>query len=431
MEFSSLLPPAIVLYSLALPRPRARVSLSGGVIVALALASLRVAGGTDWRGAGLPATYLSITAALLLLGALFSLGQAFVGPAGVEAPLPRRVAGLGGMVVLGLTLWVAAPLALAGGLGWALIALLILAASLGVFRAVGRWLMLSRRLHRLDQRLFGRIQPGPTRMWTGRDAPLLALHLALAAVALFAPHLVLLLAAVVGTAATGALLERRVDSSMRWPWAMSAGLGILALAGGCTIAIAGEVPLALEQLRDGPFSPAFEPAAALAWLAAVWPLLRLWPFHSHRYGPATSVAGAAILIRVTVPILPGGTQHWQPLIFPLLVLSAWYAAGLGRVRLALASVATAGLISLRPGAAWAGVILLLGGAATSIGGRFGPAERYAPGIAALAALVLMAEAVPLLAGALQTQTFYTVLLAVGLAVTLSVDESAEDQATAR
>lgn len=423
MEFSSLLPPAIALFSLVLPRPRARVSLAGAVIVALGLASLRVAGGTDWRGAELPATYLSITAALLLLGGLSSVGPMLVGLGGAEAPVPRWVAGLGGMAVIALTLWVGVPVALAGGPGRSLVSLLILASILGILRALGRWLTLSRRFHRLDQALFRRIQPGSTREWSGGDAPLLALHLALAALALFAPHLVLLLAAVVGTAATGALLERRLDRSVGWPWVLLAGVLVLAVAGGFTIAIAGEVPLSLDQLRDGPFSPAFELVTALAWFAGVWPLLQLWPVHSRTHGPATAVAGAAILVRVVVPILPGGTEHWQPLIFPLLVLSAWYGAGLGRVRLALAAVATAGLLSLRPEAAWAGVILLLGEAATSIGERFAPVRRYSPGILALVALLLMTQAVPLLTGALQAQTFYTVLLAAGLAVALWVDDN--------
>jgi hypothetical protein len=111
------------------------------------------------------------------------------------------------------------------------------------------------------------------------------------------------------------------------------------------------------------------------------------------------------------------------LIFPVLVLSAWYAAGLGSVRLAVAAVATAGLISLRPEAALAGVLLLLGDAAVSIAGRFGPTRRHAPLFARLVTIVLMTQAVPLLAGALQAQTVYTVLLAAGLAVTAPVDDS--------
>ena len=422
MDFSSLLPTAIALLSFTLPGPRARGSLAGAVVVALALASLRVAGGSDWRGAGLPPTYLSVTAALLLLGTLVALGSALRAVAGTEPSAPRTIVGLGCLVVLGLAGWVAGPVAIAGGVMRSILTLAILAAMLVLFRTLGRWLALPRRLQRLDQTLFQRTKPASSPHWGRDDAPLLALHLALAIVALIAPHLVLLLAAVAGTAATGVLLERRLDSAMGWPWAMTAGLALLALVSGFTVSVAGDAPLALDQLRDGPFSPAFEVAAALGWFLAVWPLLRLWPFHARAYGPATAVAGAAILLRVAVPVLSGGMEHWQPLIFPLLVLSAWYAAGLGRVRLALAAVATAGLISLRPGAAWAGVLLLLGEAAVSIAGRFGPTRRHAPLFARLVTIVLMTQAVPLLAGALQAQTFYTVLLAAGLAVTPLVDD---------
>lgn len=431
MQLSSLLPPAIVLLSVPLPRPRARVSLAGAVIIALGLASLRVAGGADWRGAELPPSYLSVTAALLLLGTLLALGSALLAMAGNESSIPSRAVGLGCLMVLGLVGWVAGPIAIAGGVMRSILTLAILGAVLALSLALARWLALPRRLQRLDQTLFRRLQPASSPSWGRDDAPLLALHLALAIVALIAPHLVLLLAAVIGTAITGVLLERRLDSSMRWPWALIAGVVVLALVSGFTIAVAGEVPLALDQLRDGPFSPAFELIAALAWFVAVWPLLRLWPFHARAYGPATAVVGAAILLRVAVPVLSGGTEHWQPLIFPLLVLSAWYAAGLGRVRLALAAVATAGLISLRPEAAWAGVLLLLGDAAVSIAGRFGPTRRYTPAVTALVTILLMSQAIPLLTGALQAQTFYTVLLATGLAITLAVDESAADASLVR
>jgi hypothetical protein len=206
---------------------------------------------------------------------------------------------------------------------------------------------------------------------------------------------------------------------------------VLALVSGLTIAVAGDVPLALDQLRDGPFSPAFELIAALAWFVAAWPLLRLWPTHSRSAGPATTLAGAAILIRVAVPVLSVGTEHWQPLIFPLLVLSVWYAAGLGRLRLALATVATAGLISLRPSAAWAGVVLLAGEAVLSIVGRVGSSRRLTPPVTAAVVLVWMTQAVPLLTGALQAQTFYTAVLATGFVVTLLVDEPSDDASTAR
>jgi hypothetical protein len=419
MEISNLLPPAIAWLSMTLPRPRARASLAGGVVTALGLASLAVAGAGDWRSVGLPASYLAITAALLLLGAGFSIATAITALRAGELPDRPILTGLGAVVVSGLVLWIAGPVALGGGVVRTLVSVATIGLGLAGGVAAGRALGLAERLRRLDQRLFGQDRGAVPGAFRGRE-PLLILHLGLALVAFMAPHLVLLLVAAFGAVITGAMLARGGP----WRSTMVGGLAVLALVSGFTISVAGEVPLSLVELRDGPFSPAFELVAAMGYCLAVWPLLGLFPFHSRWCGPATALAAAAVLLRIAVPVLSGGTEHWQPLIFPLLVLSVWYAAGLASARLAIVAVATAGLITLRPSAEWAGVILLAGEALVSTVRRIALGRRFESGVVGLVAVVMMAALVPLLTGALQTQTFYSVLLGLGAALSFLVREPA-------
>lgn len=419
MEFSNLLPPAIAWLSMTLPRPRARRSLAGGVVTALGLASLAVAGAGDWRSVGLPPTYLAITAALLSLGTGLSLVTAIAAIRSGELPDRPVSAVLAMVMVSGLGGWVAVPVALAGGLGRTLVSIVILGAVFIAVIQAGRVSGVAQRLRRVNQDLFRPVTSAPA---AGQQGIVLLIHLALVVIAFVAPHLVLLLLAVFGTVITGAVLAREGASSGRWSWSLITGMVILGVVSGFTISIAGEVPLSLRELRDGPFSPAFELIAAMGYFLAVWPLLGLFPFHRRWGGPATALAGAAVLLRLAVPVMSGGTEHWQPLIFPLLVLSTWYAAGVTSARLAVVSVAAAGLITLRPTAEWAGVILLAGEALVSTVRRFVPGRRFESGVVGLVAVLLMAALVPLLTGALQTQIFYTVLLAAGLALAFLVRE---------
>ncbi len=411
MQFSGLLPPAIAWLALTLPRPRARRSLAGGIVVGLGLASLAVAGAADWRSVGLPPTYLAITAALLLLGtglALWSAVGAIQAGELSDRPVLTWVA-IGVVVALGT--WVAGPVAAAGGLMRSLVALVGLLAVLGGIIVAGGKLRLAERLAGLNQRIIGQSSAE-----TSTNPILLVAHLLLVLLAFFAPHLLVLLLGAFGAVITGLMIAKE----RAWP--VIAGLVLLAMVSGFTVSVAGEMPLHLAALKDGPFSPAFELLATAGFFLALWPLLGLFPFHARWGGPGTKLAAAAILIRVIVPVLSGGTEHWQPLVFPLLVLSVWYAAGIGSPRLALAAIATGGLVTLHPSAQWAGVILLLGEALVSTGGRFIPGKGFESGLIGLVAVLMMGALVPLLTGALQTQVFYTVLLAAGLALVFLVRE---------
>ncbi len=418
----TVLPPilAIAVLALVLPPRRIRPALAGAVFTSLGLASLQVAGGPDWRAAELPPTYLSFTAALLLIGLLLPLALAGLAIRGGELSGRHRTGAVvaAGVLVLVLGGRAAIPLVLAGGPARAALGVVMLAAAGVLSGGLARVLRLGDRLHRLNRAVFGSTEAQGDGHWGPTERWLLALHAALAAVALVSPHLILLLGAVFGTAITGVLLDRRLGQSTRWPWSVVGGLVLLALSSAFLIQVAGEVPLWLSELRDGPFSPAFELGAALGFIAAAWPLLQLWPLHARARGPATPVAGAALLVVLVTPILPDGTRHWQPVVFPLLVVGGWYAAGVGSLPLALTALATAGLISLRPAAAWAGVVLLVLLALLGLRKRLGLPEPLGRMSVAGATVVGAGLAPTVLAGALQAQTVYTVLLAAALLATL-------------
>jgi hypothetical protein len=410
---------ALAALAITLPDRRTRRALAGLVLVALGLASLQVAGGPAWREANLPVTYLALTAALLLVGLALPLSLAVISlregaPDGRRRPVLLLTALATGLV--GGRVWL--PLALAGGMIRTLAGAVVLLASAVVLRLLTRMLGLGERLRRLDRSLFAGQVAAPDESPPPGAWPLLAGHLGLAALTLSAPHLILLLFGVVGTVATGVWLDRARAGSARWPASLVAGLVVLAGAACFLLQVAGPIPPTLAALREGPFSVAFEFIAALMLLVAAWPLLQLWPFHARCRGPATRLAGGAVLVLLAAPVLPSGMGHWQPVVFPLLALSSWYAAGIGSAPLALTALATAGMISLGPAGAWAGLGLMAGVVALELPGWVLPRRAMrgavAGGVAGLGAAVLL----PLLAGALQAQVFYTVLLTAGLVTML-------------
>ena len=420
MNLAAVLPAlAVALLTVTLPPCRSRPALAGVVLISLGLASLQVAGGPNWRSAELPATYLSFTAALLLTGLLIPLVLATRAIRRGELSGQRRAVAV---VVAALAALVtgraAISLVIAGDLTSTALGVVSLVAAGALSGGLARLLRLGERLRRLDRAVFGSSEGAADGHWGPTERWLLALHVSLAALALVSRHLILLLGAVFGTVTTGVLLDRRLGRSIRWPVSAIGGLVLLAMSSAFLIRVAGEVPLRLSELREGPFSIAFELSAALGFIGAAWPLLQLWPVHAQSRGPATPLAGAALLVLLVTSILPDGTRHWQPAVFPLLVLGGWYAAGIGSVPLALTALATAGLISLWPSAAWAGVCLLALLVMLGVLRRLLLPERVARIGIAGASLVGAGLAPPILAGALQAQAFYTVVLAAALAATL-------------
>ena len=122
--------------------------------------------------------------------------------------------------------------------------------------------------------------------------------------------------------------------------------------------IAGPEGLSLTGLPLLPLSPAAERALAPVFLLAAWATAGLWPLHRQAGGGLLAPVGAILLVRIAVPAVPDGLEHWRPLAMPLLVVGVWHAALSGRRS------------GLAVGVAWIG---LLGGTPT---GRIGAALLF-------------------------------------------------------
>ena len=130
---------AFALLALCFEPRRAGPVLAGGVLVALGQASLLIAGGSQWRSAGLPPSYLSVTAGLMAAGTLWSLLAAY--RSRNELRVPYLVAVFMAVLVAGLSGRVLAPVALDGGLGNTLLTLVII----GLCLAALAWVRRSRQ----------------------------------------------------------------------------------------------------------------------------------------------------------------------------------------------------------------------------------------------------------------------------------------------
>ena len=402
----------------ALPSGAVRRAVAGGVVAALALASLSIAGGPDWRSAGLPASYLSITAGLLATGLaipVWLMGGSL--RRGEVRGLRAIIGGVAAGATVGLGGRVALPLSASGGM---LRAVAVPAILIGVtvllhfvLRATGVAAFVARIGQRRaagDSYLMG------SRHWDRRARWLLAGHLLSMLLVLAAWHLLPLLVGVVGAVVLGVVLDRRLGRGSRWPLPALAGLGPLALAVFLLIRVAGDVPLTLAALRDGPFSAAFELLCAVLLVLAAWPLLGLWPFQSVRAGPATPLVGAGLVAGLAVGIVPEGVAHWQPAFYPLAVLSIWYGAATRRDPLVLTGLGAIGLLSLAPSATGAGLGFVAGAVLLRLGEIVPVPDRLASAVRAGGLLASAVLLVKVLEGGLEAQTFYTVAGVLGLVV---------------
>lgn len=413
---SRLLPVLIGLLAIAVPAPRRGAALAGAIVSALALASLQVAGGPGWLDAGLAPSYFAINAALLALGLLLALGAGLL-PAGAghDDPWPRARAGVA-LLVLALGGYAVTLMARAGGWLLSLGALAsVLAVVAGLWMAV-RFAGVAAWVARLRDRLAERRPVRKERPLLQNDVALLGLHLLAVAAALFAPHLLWLAAGILVAAVSGWLLARR-HGLERLPWGGLLGVVLLGLSVGAVAQVAGETSLRLRELPDGPFSPAFEPVAVLGLFLSAWFLLRLWPFNNEELGAFTPLAAAMLLFRAAAPVFPSGLGHWEPLFFPLLILASWSSIISGDWSQAVRAFGVAGVLTPGGDGARAGALLLAGEGLVALAAATLPARFRGPA-AALLLLGMLLQPVPLLDAALRTQTFYTVLLAVSVALAL-------------
>ena len=333
-------------------RTACRRALAGAVLATLAVGSLAVAGGDEWQSASLPQSYLATTAALIFLAACLTA----VGGATRWRRRPVVASGLGaGLVLAGV---IATPFARAGGVARTIVAFGLIA---GVMLLVG---IAVRRfggavLGRLDdwrQRRAASARPSPAAPHAFR---LLAAHLGLTLVALSVGQLHLLFAAVLAGLLTGWAFERTARSDGRW--AVGGIVSVIALVAAWWLlaTVAGDSPLGFAALPDAPYSSSFELLVTPILLLAAWPLLHLAPFQSGRQGPAAPVLGAVLLYRLGPTAVAGGMVHWQPAIFPLLVLAAIAAVAWRHDAALVAALGLAGIVSLELTAGWTGLGLVV------------------------------------------------------------------------
>jgi hypothetical protein len=395
-----------------------RRALAGPLLLALAFASLAVAGGEDWRRASLPASYLDITAAIGFAGLALPLGLGWVSHQRAEwTPRLRVGTWLGAGLAVGLGALRLAPLASRGGWGGTLLA------AGGLTLAAGAAIALLPRLHsgaavrRLDRLLGGERDSAPSGGgWDRVAGVLLLVHGGSALLALWAPFLPLLLLLILAGGIAGLLFQYRLDRARTAPLSVVLALLIVAGVGYLMVQVAGDTRLTLGALADAPYSGALELLLALPASLAAWALLRLWPFHIAPRGPLTGLLGAALLIRVVGPLLPSGAFHWQPVLYPLAMLAVAHAAAARRDDEALVACGALGLLAGTGAAGWCGTGLVLAGAALALPEPLRHRMRHGGGelVGRLWVLVLVPLVPPILAGALHAQTVYTVLSVLGL-----------------
>ncbi len=122
--------------------------------------------------------------------------------------------------------------------------------------------------------------------------------------------------------------------------------------------IAGPEGLSIAALPLVPLSPAAESLVAPALLLAGWSVVGLWPLHRQVPGALIGSLGALLLVRIALPLAPGGLEYWRPLAVPVLIAGMWHAAALARWPLLVAGAGFLGVAGLTPaGAAGAGWLL--------------------------------------------------------------------------
>jgi hypothetical protein len=168
-----------------------------------------------------------------------------------------------------------------------------------------------------------------------------------AALALFAPHAVVMAAAMVGLL----LWIRRP---------VAAALAGLALSGALWVssAIAGPVGLGLSTIAVVPFSPYAEVTLGAVFIVAALIIAGVLPFGWRTGSAVLAPVAAALVLRIVLPALPEGVVHWRSPISVWLLAAGVVAAVRGRVD---AWLAATGLYVLfagsGPAAGWSGLLL--------------------------------------------------------------------------
>jgi hypothetical protein len=258
-------------------------------------------------------------------------------------------------------------------------------------------------------------------MWQRADAVAAWVHVLSTAALLLAPHLHLFMPILMVAFASGVWAERRLGQ----PTIPLTALAVVPAAGVAWYFLAhvgGEQPLGLSDLRNAPYSSAFQLLASLILGLVAVSLLGLWPFHGLPRGPLSPLLGGLLFVRLIATALFEGLYHWQPLLYLLAAIAACHAAASRRDDEALAALAALGLASGAPVAGSAGLGFATAAIVSRLSRLLNEQGRVlnGRGRALMAILVIAGSALllPVLTGGLAVQVFYSTMTAATLALTL-------------
>ena len=355
--------------------------------------------------AGLPPTFLAGTAGLFLVAGLLAVGA--VGFA-CAARRPLDLAGalliVGSGTVLG---WQVLPLAETGIRSALLAAGAVLAAAVVLYWA-GRFLMLGLALRWLDERVLA-ARPPRARGWASGDAVAAAVAVLGVGLTLLASRLELVLGGAGLAAVGGHIAARRRGRASVVPVLPILALLSLAPAGWLMAVIARPTGLGLSALPAGPFSPAAQEILVGLLVLGAWGFFGIWPLRHWVPGIVLAPVGGALLLRIAVPALPSGVEHWQALMVPAALVGMWVAVALRRPALGLPAAAVMG-IAAGAGGGPAGAWWLV--AASAVCGAWwwlDRTPRWPAVLGRIAWLVPVWGGLLVLDGLLRTQVVYAVL----------------------
>jgi hypothetical protein len=377
-----------------------RLGASGLVAFAVGLA------GSAGAAAAPPPSFLAVNAGLLLLGMVLCLGQAAAAIRG------GRVLRAGALVTAAGALLAARAVVTALVEAGAVRGILAAATVAAVGSAAG-WLAqrtgAGDAIRRRDRRATP-VAPAP--------AALAALALGALAAA-FGGHIAVVLSGAV-VSAWAAWLS--LPPSGR-PRPVAPVLVLLLLGGTLWLlgTIAGPEGLALSAISSLPLSAAAERLLAPLLLGAAWALSGLWPLRQPVDGVLTAPIGALLVLRLGLPALPGGLEHWRAAVFPLLLVGIWHAAVTRRLTRLSVGGAFFGLASLEPGGLAGVGWLLTAGVAFQLGQQW-IGRTSVPAATAGRILIAVAAAwggLGVLHAGLRTEVVYTALAAAAVALGVS------------
>lgn len=343
--------------------------------------------------AGLPAGFVAVDGALVLMAVVLAAGSALAAARAARAAETRIAAGTLAAGAVALASGGADLLTGARAMGL-LVSLCALAGTGGLLLLAGRYV---------------RLRPA-----AGMDAttvrPAAIGGVAAGGLATAAgPHLAVVLMGVM-VATWSAYALRRLGRPPV-PLAPLLTLGLVP-AWWLLATIAGPDGLHMGALSAIPASPAAERLLAIPLLLAGWALAGLWPLQRQVPGELVAGIGVLLMVRVAIPVVPDGLEHWRPLAMPLIVAGTWHAALSGRRLLVAVGVAWVGLLAPgRDGTVAAALLLATALLAVLLSWRAIGSPLLARVAAAVTALGFGSGALLAIESGLHAEVVYTVLAA--------------------